>query len=299
MRAPTPEEKAKEDAILYTTLADVAIILLTFLFAVLTLSLTLIGEALRMTLMMGDVYTFFVLRAVHRDRLRKYRFGIGKVEQICNLGIGAALVVGGFWVAHRVFDTLVFGQDAASPLGLAMAAVVNAVNTLINVLGWFAMREAARNDDSPIYKAQLRSRVVSVVASLIVQTTLTVAVLVKDPVVSIWLDGLGATFVAWIMISIGLRMMWQSAPDLLDRAVPDRVSEQIQGLLATAGLEPEEPVRIRTRRSGSVTQVELTLAPVHCRSMAEFTERVGRVQRLVESHVPEADVSIVVDARGG
>jgi hypothetical protein len=33
--------------------------------------------------------------------------------------------------------------------------------------------------------------------------------------------------------------------------------------------------------------------------MAEFTERVGRVQRLVESHVPEADVSIVVDARGG
>ena len=31
MRAPTPEEKAKEDAILYTTLADVAIILVTIL----------------------------------------------------------------------------------------------------------------------------------------------------------------------------------------------------------------------------------------------------------------------------
>ena len=140
---------------------------------------------------------------------------------------------------------------------------------------------------------------VSVVASLIVQTTLTVAVLVKDPVVSIWLDGLGATFVAWIMLSIGLRMMWESTPDLLDRAAPDRVSEQISGLLATAGLEPEEPVRIRTRRSGSVTQVELTLAPAPCRSMAEFTERVARIQRLVESQIPEADVSIVVDARGG
>ena len=147
-----------------------------------------------------------------------------------------------------------------------MAAVVNAVNTLINALGWFAMRAAARNDNSPIYKAQLRSRKVSVVASLIVQTTLTIAVLVKDPVVSIWLDGLGATFVAWIMVSIGLRMMWECTPDLLDHAVPDRVREQIQGLLATAGLEPEEPVRIRTRRSGSVTQVELTLAPVHCLS---------------------------------
>ena len=53
MRAPTPEEKAKEAAILYTKLADLGIILLTFIFAVLTLSLTLIGEALRMTLMMA------------------------------------------------------------------------------------------------------------------------------------------------------------------------------------------------------------------------------------------------------
>jgi divalent metal cation (Fe/Co/Zn/Cd) transporter len=137
-----------------------------------------------------------------------------------------------------------------------------------------------------------------VVASLIVQTTLTVAVLVKDPVVSIWLDGLGATFVAWIMISIGLRMMWESTPDLLDRAVPDRVSEQIQGLLATAGLKPEEPVRIRTRRSGSVTQVELTLAPVHCLSLAEFQERIGRVHRMFERHIPEAELIVVVDAGG-
>jgi divalent metal cation (Fe/Co/Zn/Cd) transporter len=299
MRAPTPEEKAKEDAILYTTLADVAIVLVTFLFAVLTLSLTLIGETLRMTLMMGDVYTFFVLRAVHRDQLRKYRFGIGKVEQVCNLGIGVALVVGGLWVAQQVFDTLLFGQDAASPLGLAIAAVVSAVNTLINVLGWFAMRVAARHDDSLIYRAQLRSRMVSVVASLIVQATLTVAVLVKDPLVSVWLDGLGATFVAWIMLSIGLRMMWEATPDLLDRAVPDRVGEQIRSVLATAGLAPEEPVRMRTRRSGGITQVELALDPGHCRSMAEFTERAGRVQRLVESRVPAADVSIVVAARDG
>jgi divalent metal cation (Fe/Co/Zn/Cd) transporter len=299
MRAPTPEEKAKEVAILYTTLADVAIILLTLVFAVVTLSLTLIGEALRMTLMMGDVYTFFVLRAVHRDQLRKFRFGIGKVEQICNLVIGAALVVGGLWVAHRVVDTLLLGQLAASPLGLAMAAVVNAINTLINALGWFAMHTAAGSDDSPIYKAQLRSRKVSLVASLIVQTTLTIAVLAKDPVVSTWLDGLGATFVAWIMLSIGLRMMWEATPDLLDHPVPERVRQQIDGLLATVGLEPEELVRVRTRRSGRLAQVELTLAPVRCLSMAEFNARVGRVQRLVESHVPDADVSIVIAAGGG
>ena len=103
MRAPTQEQKAKEAAILYTYLADIGIVLLTFFFAILTLSLSLIGELLRMALMMVvDFYSFFILRAVHRHQLRRFRFGIGKVEQICHLAIGTALVVGGFWVAHRV-----------------------------------------------------------------------------------------------------------------------------------------------------------------------------------------------------
>ena len=299
MPALTPEQRAKEQAILYTTLADLGIVLLTLVFAIITLSLTLIGETVRMVLMMADVYSFFVLRAVHRDQLRKFRFGIGKLEQACNLVIGASLVVGSFWVAQRVVDTLLFGQIAASPLGLALAAVVNAVNTLINALGWYAMQAAARDDDSVAYKAQLRSRKVSLIASVIVQTTLTIAVLVKDPVISIWLDGLGAVFVAWIMVSTGLGMMWECAPDLLDHPVSERLRQRIDGLLAAAGLGPEELVRIRTRRSGSLAQVELTLASVDCLSLAEFHDRVGRVRQMVERHLPEAEVAIVVDARGG
>ena len=297
VRALTQEHKAKEAAILWTYLADLGIVLLTLLFAILTLSLTLIGEVLRMMLMMVvDLYSFFILRAVHRDQLGKFRFGIGKVEQLCNLAIGGALVVGGLWVAHQVIDTLLFGQIAATPLGLAMAAVVNAINTLINALGWFAMSAAARSDNSTIYKAQLRSRQVSLLSSLVVQTTLTIAVLAKDPVVSTLLDGMGATFVVWIMVWIGLKMMWESVPDLLDHRIPECMYEQIEGALATAGLEPEELVRARTRRSGRLAQVELTLSPTDRLSLTDFKQRIGRVQRMIESHVPETEVVVVVDA---
>ena len=49
-----------------------------------TRTVDLIGEK--------TLHALFLLRAVHRDRLRKFRFGIGKVEQICNLAIGAALL---------------------------------------------------------------------------------------------------------------------------------------------------------------------------------------------------------------
>ena len=54
MPALTPEQRAKEQAILYTTLADLGIVLLTLVFAIITLSLTLIGETVRMVLMMAS-----------------------------------------------------------------------------------------------------------------------------------------------------------------------------------------------------------------------------------------------------
>jgi divalent metal cation (Fe/Co/Zn/Cd) transporter len=299
MRAPTREQKTKETAVLYTGLADLAIVFLMFVFVLATHSLTLLSEAVRAGLMLIiEFYSLFLLRAVHRDRLRKFRFGIGKVEQFCNLAIGAALLASGFWVAHRVVDLLLFDQIAASPLGLATAAVVNAINTLINALGWFAMVAATRSDDSPIFRAQLRARLVKLVSSLFVQTTLTIAALSRDPVVSIWLDGIGAAFVAFVMISIGLQMMRECVSDLLDHAIPEGMRQRIDTIFASAGVRPEELVRLRTRRSGSLAQVELTLAPADCLSVADFRQRLGHVQRLVESHIQEAEVAVVVDAGG-
>jgi divalent metal cation (Fe/Co/Zn/Cd) transporter len=298
--APTPEQEAKEAAVLYTSLADLAILLLMLIAVLSSRSLTLLSETIRVGLMLVvEFYSLFVLRAVHRDRLRKFRFGIGKVEQFCNLAIGAALVASGFWVAQRVVDLALFDQVVATPLGLAAAAVVNAINTLINALGWLAMVAAARSDDSPIFRAQLRARMVKLVCSLVVQTTLTVAALAKDPVVSLWLDGIGAVFVAVTMIAIGLEMMKECVPDLLDHAIPERTKTRIAGVLEAAGIAREEIVRLRTRRSGSLAQVELTLAPASCLDLAAFRQRVGLIEQMIEAHVQEAEVTVVVDHSGG
>ena len=295
--APTPDQRAKEAAVLYTSLADLAIVVLMFIFAVATHSLTLLSEAVRVALMLVvEFYSLFLLRAVHRDRLRRFRFGIGKIEQICNLAIGAALLASGFWVAHRVVDLVLFDQDAASPLGLAAAAVVNAINTLINALGWFAMVAAARSDDSPIFKAQLRARLVKLVSSLFVQTTLTIAALAKDPIVSLWLDGIGAAFVAVVMICVGLKMIGECAPDLLDQPIPASLRQQLERVLVAAGFAPDELVRVRTRRSGSLAQLELTLAPVRCASLADLKQRVAWAQRLMDGRIQGAQVAVLIDA---
>lgn len=299
-RAPTPEQKAKEAAVLYTALADAANITLQFVFAAATRSLSLLSEAIRGTLMLAvEVYAYFVLRAVHRDRLGKFRFGIGQLEQMCNLAIGAGLVLSGLWVAHQVAQLVVFERAAATPLGLAMAAATNAVNVVINSLGWFAMFSASRSDDSAIYTAQLRARTVKLFSCLVVQTAMTIAALAKDPLISTWLDGFGASFVAGLMVTIGVKMIWDSLPDLMDRSVPEDLATTIETILRETDITPDRVAGRRTRRAGSFPQIELTLAPSAREGVRDFLERAERLHRHLQSKMPDADVSVAIQATGG
>jgi hypothetical protein len=45
--------------------------------------------------------------------------------------------------------------------------------------------------------------------------------------------------------------------------------------------------------------VELTLAPANCAFLADFNQRIGHIQQVIESRIQEAEVAIVVDDRGG
>ncbi|NIA72474.1 cation transporter [Pelagibius litoralis] len=298
MPGPTRDQKSKEAAVLYTSLADLAVVTILFFFAVFTSSLTLLSEAIRVALMLlVEFYGLFVLRALHRDRLRRFRFGIGKVEQMCNLAIGAALLFSGFWVAHSVVAALLSVQAASTPLGLAAAAVISAVNLLINLLGWLAMAAAARDGDSAIYRAQLRARAVKLAASAIVQIAITIAALAKDPVVATLFDGIGAAFVAGVMVTIGFKMVAECLPDLLDHPLPGETKKEIEAALLSAGIAGEELLRLRTRCSGSLPQVELTLAPAGCASVTDYCRRVTAVENHLKDHLGGADVSVVVDAR--
>jgi divalent metal cation (Fe/Co/Zn/Cd) transporter len=299
-RAPTPEQKAKETAVLYTALADLMVLVLQIIFAILTRSLTLLSEAMRVGLMLTiEFYTYFILRAVHRGRLGKFRFGIGQLEQFCNLVIGVCLVLSGLWIAHQVFQLLFFGEAIATPLGLATAAVINAINLTINALGWFAMISAARSDDSAIFRAQLRARLVKLLSSIVVQTTMTIAALAKDPVISTWLDGIGATFVVGLMVTIGTKMIWSCAPDLLDHSVQEDLSADIGSILDEARAGSVKIAHCRTRRAGSFPHIELTLTTSGCDWVRDFLERASRLEARLRSRIPNAEITIAVGAAGG
>ena len=129
MREPTKEERAKEVSLIYAFVADTGITALLVVTAITTGSLTVFGEAVRAVLVISiQFYSIWLLNAVHRDRLTRYEYGVGKMEQFVWVVVGLGMVVGGFWVAQTVVKTILSAEPAASPLGLATAAIVNAIN---------------------------------------------------------------------------------------------------------------------------------------------------------------------------
>jgi ferrous-iron efflux pump FieF len=293
VRAPTAEERTKETSFLYFTLADTAMTMLLILVAIASGSLTMLSEATRSALMLAvQFYALWALFAIHRRRLARFEFGAGKIEEFVSVVVGLGLCISGLWIAQTVVGTLFTAKQAASPLGLTLAAVTNAINALLNVTGWLAMVFASDKDDSEVYRAQLRARLTMMVSSLFLQVTLTIAAVAKDAAIALFLDAVGATFVAGLMLYNGVSMMSRGLPHLLDAPA----SQDLKSLIRRAAskvMASENIVAIRTRRAGTTTFVEITVAPTAFPSLASLHDGAAAIRGALRRGGAEIDLVLV------
>ncbi|MGD9508716.1 MAG: cation diffusion facilitator family transporter [Geminicoccaceae bacterium] len=294
MTALTPEQRTRERSIWLSIWLDTLIEVAMFTIALVGGSLTILAEAVRGTLgQLVEIYSLVVLRRIHRGGFVSFDFGVGKLEQACNLAIAVSMLVGAVWIGGKAVRLVLAAEDLASPFGLAMAAVFGALNTLLNYVAWNEVRKACRRGHSVIMQAQLRSRLTKLVSSLIVQTTMTVAALAPDPLIAAWADGLGAMFVAGYLMVIAAGMLRAGLPDLFDRSV-----DQATGLAIRRALEEHAGAyrhleRVRSRRSGSTTFVEIALAFDPGLQLADVHQRIAGIRAGVAREVEGADVSIL------
>jgi divalent metal cation (Fe/Co/Zn/Cd) transporter len=291
----TPEQRAKERSVLFALCADNVMLFVIFVVAVFGGSLTLMAESVRGALMNSiEGYSLVVLRRIHRGVLVGFEFGVGKLEQICNLAIAAGMLGGALWVAHGAVVLAARGYSEASPLGLALAAAIGATNTLLNFMAWDEVRRAARHGGSVIMEAQLKARVTKLASSVFVQLTMTVAAVATDPVIVAWADGAGSVFVSSYMLAMGLGMIRSGLPELLDRTV-----DETTHLLILRALARHEPLYatltgIRARRSGVSIFVEIGLGFDDRLALAEVDRRISAIKASVAEDISGADVSILV-----
>ncbi len=279
MRVPIPDERRKERAIIVASVADAAIISIWILVGIMGGSLTILAEAVRGTLMLwAEIVGLWVIRRVHRNNFGNFEFGTAKIEHACNTSIAIIMFMGALWIANGAVESLVTGYTEATPLGLALAAVAGMANLWVNVAAFVALFGAGQQGDSVILEGQIRSRLVKLFSSVVVQVALTVATLSTDPVIAAWADGLGAVFVAGIMALTSIYMLRDAIPQILDHRGPvaDRdIAREVAEELAPPGVEV---AGLRSRGSGAGRFVEIAVicdAGTSVPALNDFVARIG------------------------
>ena len=216
-RQLTTEERRQERAFSLTLLADTMLVVVLVSVAIVSGSLSLLGESIRTAiLLLMHFHALWVLRATHRGHFAKYEFGVGKIEHLVWTLLGLAALIGAYWVSIRLAQTLLEGASAASPVGLAFAALANAVALAVNYCGLKAMERYATEDSSGVLRAQISARQGMMLVSLGLMPPMTAAALASDPVVAFTFDAVGAVAMIYLKLLRAVVMLREGVPGLLD-----------------------------------------------------------------------------------
>jgi anti-anti-sigma factor len=259
-------------------------------------SFTMLAEALRASLMLViEIFSFVVMRRIHRGVLRGFEFGPGKLEQVASLSIAVGMFGGAIWIAFGVLHIIAGERPLGTPLGLTLAAMLGAFNTWVNVVAWDVMRRAARSGGSVIMRAQLSARTVKLFSSLFVQATMTVAAVSQNDVIVAWADAIGSGFVAIFIVINAIQMMRSGLPDLLDRTVEEGIQIAVNRALARHFKDYDYIDRVRSRRAGEKVFIEIALRVDGNLALDEADRRAEALKATLNEEIHRADVSILAE----
>jgi divalent metal cation (Fe/Co/Zn/Cd) transporter len=293
-RHPTIEERGQERAFLLTLSADSALVLGLVAVAAMSGSLSLLGETIRTAiLLLLHFHALWVLCSAHRGRFTKYEFGVGKIEHLVWTLLGLAALIGAYWVSIRLAGTLLGESTAASPMGLAFAAVANAVALTVNYCGLKAMEGYATEDASGVLRAQISARQGMLLVSLSLMPPMTAAALASDPVVAFAFDAVGATAMIYLKLLRAVVMLREGLPGLLD--APATVEMKTRVMEIVRSIVPGASFRgVRTRRCGTVTDVEVLVDADFIGSGTDLTKMNDLVVRRLREDGLKARFTLVV-----
>lgn len=294
----TPNQRASERALVLAISLDCTMLFSFTVIGLLGGSLTIIAETIRGGLgILLEFFSLHVMRQIHRGTLADLEFGTGKLEQVAKVSIGASTIAGAMWVTLKAFALTSGEESIGTPFGLALAAIVGVINLYVNVLAWVAAYHAARRDTSILMKTQVSSRVVKLLCSLFIGLTLTVAAISMDETVAVTADVIGALFVAVYSFYRGVVILRSSLPDLIDRSAGKDVQAAILQAINDHRGDDVALNGFRTRRSGHVTFIEISLGFDSGLTLAELDRRASALKAALQKRIQTAEISILMAPR--
>ncbi len=294
-RIPTAQERLEERAILIAVLLDLSLAVPYTAAAIIISSLSMLSDVLRgVLLLVVAIVSLHTLRQLHRGRITGYEYGIGKLERGIGLVVGALLLMASAFVAYKALTQ--GGGEPYDDLWAVVAIVMVIYNFLVNVGPIVPLWRANRAGGSMIVQAQLRAHIAKAVASFPVVVCVIIDAVARDPVVARTADSIGGLVGSTFMAVVGISMIRAALPDLLDRALSEPVQMKVNRTLAAFFDSYDALLGMRTRRSGNVAHVEITVGFDPARSMADVSDVLTRMEAHLKQEVPDVDAVLIARA---
>lgn len=291
--APSEDALKGERAILTGCLLDAFIWTVTLAAALWGNSLTLLGECVRGGLLiLLEVVLLVLLRRINRGTITDYDYGTRKLEQFANLVVGIAMILGALWLLAGVARRFGVVQDQ-SATGMAFGALAGLANLAINSWVFFLLWRASRGGTSIIVNGQLLSRLSKVISSALVAVAVLVNAWLGPAGIGGWADLAGTLVVVTVMLTFGARLIQESLPHLIDRALSDRQQATINRALAASFEDYDELLAVRTRTQGSDAWIEIEVGFAPGRSIGEVHRLAEEMAAKIRQVIPGAHILVI------
>ncbi|MFU8896093.1 MAG: cation diffusion facilitator family transporter [Gammaproteobacteria bacterium] len=238
--------------------------------------------------LLSDFLVLFAARKANAAADARHPYGHGRIETLATVGVGLVLITVALGIVFDAGRRMLSPEDLLSPTPLALALAFVAI-VAKESLYHYTMR-AARRVRSSLLEANAwhhRSDVVSSIVVLIgVGATL---------VGFSYMDAVAAVLVSLLIGRMGVRMIWDSAHELIDTGLePD---EQRQMLAAARDIDGVRDAHaLRTRRMGGVLLADIHVIVAARISVSEghrISEAVCRALRSIQPDL--SDVLVHID----
>jgi len=288
-------QKNQEAAIAFGIILDLLMLIPYTITAIATGSVSILSELLRGALLLiTEMLGLYTLRRVHRNKVGGFDFGLGKAERGISGIVGALLLLAAAFIVFRIATKHVGGEPPTALGVLAMLAVL--ANLFSNAAPLLALWRAAKGELSVTVVAQLRARVAKSVGSLTVVVCVAIDVFAENRTLALAADLVGGAIGAGFMIVIGVGLIREALPDLLDQALGEPIQLAVNQTLARHFEAYEGLDSVRTRRAGSVRHIEIQMRFLPDQSMGRVTDLIDQMTQDLQQAIPGADVVIVARA---
>lgn len=287
------EAQRRQERSLLTAIAlDAGTLLAIIIAAVTSGSLTVLAELLRGALLYSiEIITFITMWRSHRGKFAEFEYGIGKIERVITILIAGGLFFSAAYTLTSAVGRLSHPTILPTP-AMIFAVIVASSNLGVNLFCTGDFIRSNENETSLILDSQIRSRLVKTIASAIVVVVLVAATWLTDPKAATLIDVAGGLFAAVYMATIGVQLLRESLPDLMDRALPERSQLMLLKVVARYFDDFDQFDAVRSRRSGGRAFVDMNLEFDANMPLYEVNRRCRAIQDDIVELIPDAIVTV-------